>query len=129
MRTIMLAALLMSCSAHAEWKNVAGEWDQYRLNDTQMGWFKGVHNKQNVPCCSIADGHPTEQRRGANGDYQVPDPRILHKGEWLDVPTTAMTNPANNPVGVATVWYSITGTPDNPQADIFVRCFVPEAET
>jgi hypothetical protein len=110
----------------AAWQNVAGEWEQYRLNDSQMQWFKSVRSKTNVPCCSIADGHPTEQRRAADGHYQVPDPRAEHAGEWLDVPAEAMTTPANNPVGVATVWYSLNnGFP----GAIYIRCFVPEAET
>lgn len=119
---VVLVALALR-PVFAEWKNVSGEWEQYRLNDSQMKWFKSVKNKQNVPCCSIADGHPTEMRRRADGGYQIPDP--LHPGgEWLDVPATAMTRPPNNPIGVATVWYGTQG-PDN----IFIRCFVPESET
>jgi hypothetical protein len=47
------------------------------------------------------------------------------EGVWLDVPATALTIPADNPIDVATVWYSITG--DGPEG-IFIRCFVPESE-
>jgi hypothetical protein len=118
--------------AHAEWKNVAAEWDQYRLNDSQRGWFKSIKNKQNVPCCDIADGHPTEMRRvivdkeSSSSEYQVPDPRPEHMGEWLDVPKTALTTPPNNAVGVATVWYTLnTGFSG---AEVYIRCFVPDSE-
>lgn len=59
-RTIVFAAVLCAGAAHAKWQNVAGEWDQYRLNETQKQWFKGVHPKRSgLACCDIADGHPT----------------------------------------------------------------------
>lgn len=93
-----------------------------------MRWFGSVRSKTNVPCCSIADGHPTEQRRAADGHYQVPDPRKYRAGEWLDVPSEAMTTPANNPIGVATVWY-VLREEGQPGENVFIRCFVPEAET
>ncbi len=115
--------------AHAEWKNVAAEWEQYRLNDSQRAWFKSIKNKSNVPCCDIADGHPTEMRRiivnadSLSSEYQIPDPRSAHVGEWLDVPKLALTIPPNNAVGVATVWYSNVG-----DGTIYIRCFVPDAE-
>lgn len=52
---------------NAAWQNVAGEWEQYRLNDSQMNWFKSVRSKQGVPCCNLADGHPTEMKRLEDG--------------------------------------------------------------
>jgi hypothetical protein len=120
--------ILVAFLLHAAWQNVASEWDQYRLNDSQKQWYKSVRNKANVPCCNVADGHPTEQRRADDGHYQVPDPRPYRPGEWLNVPPEAMTTPANNPIGVATVWYVIQleGQPDE---KVYIRCFVPEAES
>jgi hypothetical protein len=111
--------------AHANWDRVAGEWEQYRLNETQMNWFKSVRSKQGVPCCDISDGHPTVMERRKDGIY-IPDP--LHTdGPWLPVPKEAMTIPPNNPVGVATVWYVVfTNQYDR---EIHIRCFVPESET
>jgi hypothetical protein len=122
--TFALLGILLGIGqqAYANWNRVAADWDQYQLNESQRAWFKSIKNRQNVPCCDIADGHPTEMRRRADGGYQIPDP--LHPGgEWLDVPTTAMTHPANNPIGIATVWYSLQ-YPDV----VYIRCFVPEAE-
>lgn len=111
--------------AHAAWDRVAGEWEPYRLNEGQMNWFGSVKSKQGVPCCSIADGHPTEMQRREDGIY-IPDP--MHKtGPWLLVPKEAMTVPPNNPVGVATVWYVIQISQTD--REIHIRCFVPESET
>ena len=112
--------------AHAEWKNVAGEWDQYRLNETQRKWFKSVRPKgPGVPCCDIADGHPTMAEHRTDGWYI---PNYFHPDwDWVRVPDEAMTTPGTNPIGVATVWFGGGG----PQEDgtPFIRCFVPESET
>ena len=109
----------------AAWDRVAGEWEPYRLNESQMNWFRSVRNKQGVRCCDISDGHPTEMQRREDGIY-IPDP--LHKdGPWLLVPKEAMIVQGTNPVGVATVWYVIQNTQDDRY--IHIRCFVPEAET
>ena len=111
--------------AHAKWDRVAGEWEQYRLNEGQMNWFGSVKSKQGVACCNIADGHPTEMQRREDGVY-IPDP--MHTdGPWLLVPKEAMTVQGTNPVGVAVVWYVIQITQDD--RNIHIRCFVPEAET
>lgn len=110
--------------AHAKWEQVAGEWEQYRLNESQMNWFGSVRNKQGVPCCNISDGHPTEMQRREDGIY-IPDP--LHVGgPWLLVPKEAMTIPPTNPIGVATVWYVIQNKQDDQY--IHIRCFVAESE-
>lgn len=117
--------LFLATRAHANWDRVAGEWEQYRLNEGQMNWFRAVRNKQGVPCCDISDGHPTEMERREDGIY-IPDP-IHVGGPWLLVPKEAMTTPGGNPVGVATVWYVIQSKQDDQY--IHIRCFVPEAET
>lgn len=118
------ALLMLTRMAHANWDRVAGEWEPYRLNETQMNWFRSVRNKQGVPCCDISDGHPTEMQRREDGIY-IPDP-IHVGGPWLLVPKEAMTTPGGNPVGVATVWYVIQSKQDDQY--IHIRCFVPEAE-
>jgi hypothetical protein len=117
--------LFLITRAHANWDRVAGEWESYRLNEGQMNWFGSVRSKQGVPCCSIADGHPTMMERREDGIY-IPDP--LHiSGPWLLVPKEAMTVPPNNPIGVATVWWVIQIKQDDRY--IHIRCFVPESET
>lgn len=109
--------------AHADWTKVAGEWEQYRLNESQMQWFGSVRSKHKVPCCSIADGHPTQMEHRADG-YYIPDPKAAPGSPWLRVPDEAMTTPSNNPIGVATVWWV-----DHGAEGIYIRCFVPESET
>lgn len=117
--------LVMGLRAHGAWQNVAAEWDQYRLNDTQMQWFKSIRAPNGVPCCDISDGHPTEMERRADGIY-IPDPIHLDgPRQWIKVPDTAIVKGAINPVGVATVWW----VPQYTQDSVYIRCFVPEAET
>jgi hypothetical protein len=123
MRTIAFAALmLMVTSAHAEWKNVAGEWDQYRLNDTQKQWFKGLHSKRPGPaCCDVADGHPTMAERRIDGWYV---PNFFHPDwDWVRVPDEAIVT-APNPIGVATVWFGTQQADGTP----YIRCFISESE-
>lgn len=120
-----LLIFLIAGPARAAWQNVAGEWEQYRLNESQKQWFKSVKAKNGVPCCNESDGHPTEMKRavsseGAN-EYWIPNP--LDTSVWIKVPDAALTIPPNNPIGVATVWYVV-------QNGIYlhIRCFVPEGE-
>lgn len=122
---MIFAPILVGLLLFVTWDRVAGEWEQYRLTEPQMNWFRSVHSKDGVPCCDLADGHPTEMKRREDGIY-IPDP--LHiSGPWLLVPKEAMTVPLNNPVGVATVWY-VVQTSQTDQ-NIYIRCFVPESET
>jgi hypothetical protein len=121
---IAMFMFVMGMRAHAAWQNVAQEWAPYRLDDNQMNWFKSIKAPNGVPCCDISDGHPTEMQRRMDGIY-IPDP--IHLGEprqWIKVPDEAVVKGAANPVGVATVWY-VQQTPDT----VYIRCFVPEAET
>jgi hypothetical protein len=120
-KVIAAALWLFAGPVRAEWKNVAGEWEQYKLNESQMQWFKSLKSRNgNVPCCNIADGHPTEIKRLEDG-YWIPNP--INPSVWMKVPDTALTTPKTNPIGVAVVWYVRNGEPE-PQ----IRCFVPEAE-
>lgn len=108
----------------AAWKNVAEEWDKYRLNDAQKEWFKSLHPKRPGPaCCDQADGHPTDAEQRADGFWYVPNP--YHTDwPWVKVPEDALTIPANNPIGVPTVWYGA----ENPDGTPFIRCFVPGSD-
>jgi hypothetical protein len=119
--TILLS--LTSSVGLAKWENVAGEWEQYRLNESQMKWFGSVHSKNKVPCCSIADGHPTDSVELSDGFY-VPDPLDTTGGSpWIKVPPEALTIPPNNPVGTAVVWYTVRA-----KGEVSIRCFVPESK-
>jgi hypothetical protein len=121
---VLAAFFVYVINADAKWVNVAGEWDQYRLNDAQKQWFKGVRPKRSGPaCCDMADGHPTADEHRVDGWY-IPNP--FHPDwDWVRVPDEAMTVPGTNPIGVATVWF---GT-QQPDGTPYIRCFVPEAET
>jgi len=131
MKSVLLGVTMLSTcvlSVNAKWINVAGEWDAYRLNDSQRMWFKDVRSSSGVPCCDIADGHPTAMDRREDG-YYIPDPRDSSQ-PWIKVPEMALTRQKINPIGVATVWYVVYPNlaMDDP-AGVFVRCFVPESET
>lgn len=135
----VLAGFLVSL-AQADWRKVAAEWDQYRLNDTQMQWFKSIKAPNGVPCCDMADGHPTEMQRCLNGHSQtpgkreicgtedgiyIPDPIHLDEPrQWIKVPDWAVVKNAVNPIGVATVWWVLQSGDT-----VYIRCFVAESET
>jgi hypothetical protein len=110
-------------AVQAAWVNVAGEWDQYRLNESQKQLFKTVRPKRaGSSCCDIADGHPTQAEHRLDGWY-VPNP--FHTDwAWVRVPEDAFTTMGTNPVGVATLWYGTEQSDGTP----YIRCFVPESE-
>jgi hypothetical protein len=120
---LVITIMILGQPLLADWKKVAGEWDKYRLNESQRSWFKTVKPKAGVPCCDVADGHPTEMEHRADGFY-IPNP--FHTDwPWIKVPEDALTIPGTNPIGVATVWYGAGSNSDAP----YIRCFVPESET
>lgn len=118
-------AILLSSSliARSAWQNVAGEWEPYRLNESQHRWFKSIKSPTGIPCCDISDGHPTEMQRRDDGIY-IPDPIHLDEPrQWIKVPDAAVVKGAINPIGVATVWWV------QESADaIHIRCFVRDSE-
>lgn len=80
-------------------------------------WFHDVKSPNGIPCCDVADGHPTDYDMKKNR-YWVPI-----NGTWMPVPPEAVINNAGNPVGGAIVWYSVYGN------QVVIRCFVPGAGT
>jgi hypothetical protein len=76
-------------------------------------WFRNVKSPTGIPCCDIADGHPTEYDMREN-KYWVPI-----NGEWMPVPSEAVVSNEGNPTGDAVVWYSIYN------GSVYIRCFVP----
>jgi hypothetical protein len=81
-------------------------------------WFETAKNKAGVPCCSIADGMPTEFDL-REGGYWVPNPGNP-AAPWVQVPPEAIINHPGNPTGTAVIWWASSYT--------FIRCFVPGAE-
>lgn len=112
--------------AHAAWINVAQEWAPYMdkmtpgQQDRTKQWFKDQKSPHKVPCCDLADGHPTDYDiRGAG--YWIPDPIHLElPRQWIEVPAEAVINNAGNPVGEAVVWWTQQGSDS-----VYIRCFVP----
>jgi hypothetical protein len=76
-------------------------------------WFKAVKSHSGIPCCDIADGHPTDYDMRENS-YWVPI-----NGEWMIVPPEAVVSDEGNPTGDAIVWYTTYN------GAVYIRCFVP----
>jgi hypothetical protein len=76
-------------------------------------WFKGVKSHTGIPCCDIADGHPTDYDM-RESKYWVPI-----NGECMMVPPEAVVNDEGNPTGDAVVWYTTHND------TVYIRCFVP----
>jgi hypothetical protein len=60
-----------------------------------------VKSPTGLPCCDIADGHPTDYDMREN-TYWVPI-----NGEWMKVPQDAVVHDEGNPTGEAVVWYTV----------------------
>jgi hypothetical protein len=94
-----------------------GQWEGV---DPQIrSWFNSVKSKNGVPCCSMADGHPTDFKVDEVGIYFVPI-----EGEWTRVPPEAVITSQGNPNDTAIVWWVRQGQ-SNGQPHYHVRCFVP----
>ena len=108
---LAIAAIVLLCGFNQD-----GQYDE--VPEHLRKWFKGVRSPHGVPCCDIADGHPTDEdiRKDA---YYVPDPLNEH-GPWLRIPDEAVVHNAGNPVGRAVVWWvRQSGN------TVYIRCFVP----
>jgi hypothetical protein len=104
----VFAALIMCSPALAHDNGQFGD-----VPDNVRAWFKAVKSHQGVPCCDIADGHPTDFDIREN-QYWVPI-----NGTWMPVPPEAVIKDDGNPTGEAVVWYSAYGN------QVYIRCFVP----
>lgn len=115
----LLAGLIASTQARAEWSKVAAEWPD--LTPTQRDWFIHQHNGKGFLCCSEADGHPTDWdiRRGHDGK---PHYWAVVDFEWREIPDEAVVN-VPNPVHRAVIWFSSTVM--GPDGKKLIRCFVP----
>ena len=113
------SALSLACISARGFDN--GQWNDVDPQTRQ--WFKSVRNPHGIPCCDIADGHPTEWRPNETGGYDA-----MIEGEWVPVPPQTMIR-TTNPTGKAIVWYvpmlrgALYAGPT-----YVIRCFVPEAQ-
>jgi hypothetical protein len=105
---VAFAALIVCSPALAHDDGQFGD-----VPDSVRAWFKGVKSPHGVPCCDIADGHPTDFDMREN-QYWVPI-----DGTWIPVPPEAVVEADGNPIGEAVVWYNTNGS------QVFIRCFVP----
>jgi hypothetical protein len=95
---------------------------QYENIDPNIrSWFRGVKSHNGVPCCSMADGHPTDFKVDEGGHYFVPISGIPNGPDpvWIVVPPEAVITSQGNPNDTAIVWYV------RQETGIFIRCFVP----
>ncbi len=114
-----LSILLFSALWARATTHYAGEWDN--VDPAMRSWFRNLKSPHGVPCCDMADGHPTlEDWRGQN-EYWVPNPLAAETNAdgWIQVPPEAVVYDAKNPTGEAVVWYVIQNR------HVFIRCFVP----
>lgn len=124
---LLAAAFRVILPAHSAWDRVAQEWQPYldKMTPDQQrgvrGWFRGVRAPNGVPCCNMADGHPTDYEPRADNKFWIPDPIHLDlPRQWIPVPSEAVVHDAENPIGQAIVWWVQQG-PD----EVYIRCFVP----
>lgn len=103
-----LAGALFAVPAHAR---DDGRYAQSPLKD----WVKSLRDKNHVPCCDEADGEEVEGWSTDGGVY-----RVKVKGEWLDVPDSALLDIPNR-LGFARAWIFYQ------DGQARVRCFLPGA--
>lgn len=98
------------------WPHIAWGHDDGRYaNSPHKDWIKSLKDKFGVSCCDTADGEEVEGWAFGPTGY-----RIKVKGEWLDVPPSALLT-VPNILGFARAWiFYENGRPK-------VRCFLPGA--
>jgi hypothetical protein len=123
----MCSLIVVSASvSHADWLNVADEWEPYKLSPDQKSWFRSVQSPNNVLCCDVADGHPSQAEQRPRTQEQIAAGMsewwVVISNDWQQVPEAAVVYHAENPTGIAIVWYSQNQVQGQPR---FIRCFVP----
>jgi hypothetical protein len=96
-------------------RSVLGHDGLFHSGNPELGhWIKSLKNKEGDGCCDTADGYPAEARWDAKGGRY----NVFIKGQWIEVPDSALlTGP--NKLGYAMEWhYYVNGKP-------VVRCFLP----
>ena len=102
-------------------------WEQERGPKGGRKWFnEQVSPETGRPCCSIADGHETQEEI-RNGEYWV-----LIECKWFPVPPSRVIHNRGNPVGRPIVWYQKFPLPNDDDEmpivlEINILCFVPGA--
>jgi len=120
-----LPAFMILCSAFAAIARDHGQFEN--VPDHIRKWFnEQVSPETGRPCCSIADGHETQEEI-RNGQYWV-----LIEGKWFPVPPSRVIHNRGNPVGRPIVWYQKFPVPNDDDEmpavpEINILCFVPGA--
>jgi len=113
MKAVMMVAFLFWQPA----KFLADLWPQDMPAST-LRWFKAQRSPHGVPCCDVADGHPTDWVATPEGYYVPID------GKWTEVPKEAVIIGAGNPTGRGVVWFVRQGA-----GSVYIRCFIPGPES
>lgn len=119
--TCLILVVLVGTAVLAVLMGTAAAMDSGQFENVDpsvRSWFKGVRSPHGVPCCDIADGHRTQERREADTNRYW----AVVEGEWREVPPEAVVYNVGNPTGDAVVWY-VRQSPDV----VYIRCFVPGA--
>ncbi len=113
-RTIVVLALVLLIGGPLIVPAIArddGRYAQSPLKD----WMRGLKDKLGMSCCDEADGEEVEGWAFGPDGY-----RVKVKGQWLDVPPSALLT-IPNLLGFARAWlYWENGKPK-------IRCFIPGA--
>jgi hypothetical protein len=124
MRVILLLLLLVAPA-------LSFDNGQYQNVDPKIrSWFESIKSPNGGPCCSIADGHPTDYEHRADG-YWIPTPELPASHEnWMKVPPESIVYSKENPVGMAVVWYVPyrNAPPNGPTVQWYIRCFIAGSE-
>jgi len=92
--------------------------DRY-ANSPLKSWFEGLHSKNGVQCCEVADGMALSD---VDWDAQDGHYRVRLDGEWIVVPDDRVITEPNR-AGRTMVWPQyVNGTP-------VIRCFMPGTMT
>ena len=118
-RLLILCMVFAAFAARADWSRVAEEWGP--VPPSWGPWFGTVRSPKGVPCCNVADGHPTDEDWKTDGETWVPHPLPDRVGQWIKVPADVIIHNAGNPTGRAIAWW--VQRADQPDG-IFWRCFV-----
>jgi hypothetical protein len=92
---------------HSYGRNLEGKYD----GSPNGEWFRRQTNKENVPCCDIADGQRVDDAdwKWENDKYWVHTGKDLQVNgcapdAWCEVPDKAVISPKDRPIDYAMVW-------------------------
>jgi hypothetical protein len=114
MKLWLALAVVLACAPALARDN--GQWAQ--ADPAIKQWIENLKNKNNVLCCSNADGYDVQWE--TRGDKY----RVFIYGTWWEVPPIAILDVPNR-LGAPRVWYITLWHDGKPTPSI--TCFLPGA--